>query len=134
MAELADTATRDGERHHFIALVGRYTERGTYYLSSFQAPEAIYAAWGRPTFFVQVAGKIIQEVVTPELIASVTVTTPEQDIQIADMIITQSINVLFVPMTFTMGNISSMQGLSAGIATRTECILTTGCVPGRDNQ
>ncbi len=131
---VAGRASRDGVAQRFIALVGTYPGSGQYYTSVFQAPEDVYAAWGGPAFFVQAAGKSVEEILTPELIASVTKTTAEQDIQIADMIITQSVSMLFAQMTSTMGIVSSMQGLSADIATRTDCIMTEGCVPGIDTQ
>lgn len=131
---IGGTAVRDGVPQRFMALVGRYGTSDRYYVSSFQAPEHIYKAWGGPAFFLRIAGKSVPEVLTPDLFAKLTTTTPEQDVRVGDMVITQSINVLFAQMSATMGNIAAMQRLGADIATRTDCVMTTGCVPGTDNQ
>lgn len=131
---IAGTAVRDGVPHRFLALVGRYASTDRYYVSSFQAPVATYKSWGGPAFFLRIAGKSVPEVLTPELFTKLTNTTPEQDVRVSDMVITQSIHVLFAQMSATMANVAALQGLSADIATRTDCMMTHGCVPGTDNQ
>lgn len=131
---IAGTARRGGVPHRFLALVGTYAGTNSYYVSLFQAPVAIYEAWGGPTFFLRVAGKSVPEILTPALVAKVRKTTPAQDVQIADMVVTQSVNVLLAQMQATVGIVASMQGLGRDIATRTDCIMTSGCVPGTDNQ
>lgn len=131
---MGGTATRSGVRHRFLALVGQYSDSGAYTVSLFQAPVAVYLAWGGPTFLVETAGKSMPEVLTPDFIARVRNTTPEQDVKIADMIVTHSVGALEARMVEHMGVMSAMQGLSADITARTNCIMTTGCVPGTDNQ